>query len=311
MTTTTAERVPALIEQLSEYPDERAEITFEIADELRRSGDVAAALGWLRTLTDEDGFDGALAHVQIAEIHFEAGQDDLAAAELDEIRGEREPDAYAAAAALLAERGDDTAALRWYTMAASRFADEQHEAARGESGWLAPAYLVLWQRHLLRERLGYPPDDLQDGLWEPPARRGRDAFPSTQQVLADPKIGSAKHIRVLTWPMAEFARAKELWPRLLDAATSHEEYRGRLESQLREHTERGRARITLVPARVDALQEYAQRTGGCFEDAATRHGYLIEQHQQGNVVAWPPRRNEPCWCGTAVKYKKCCGRVAA
>jgi uncharacterized protein YchJ len=25
-----------------------------------------------------------------------------------------------------------------------------------------------------------------------------------------------------------------------------------------------------------------------------------------DVVAWPPGRNERCWCGSGVKYKKCC-----
>ena len=28
----------------------------------------------------------------------------------------------------------------------------------------------------------------------------------------------------------------------------------------------------------------------------------------GRGIAWPPGRNEPCWCGSAHKYKRCCGR---
>ena len=24
-------------------------------------------------------------------------------------------------------------------------------------------------------------------------------------------------------------------------------------------------------------------------------------------IPWPPGRNEPCWCGSGRKYKKCCG----
>ena len=23
-------------------------------------------------------------------------------------------------------------------------------------------------------------------------------------------------------------------------------------------------------------------------------------------IAWPPGRNQPCWCGSGRKYKKCC-----
>ena len=26
----------------------------------------------------------------------------------------------------------------------------------------------------------------------------------------------------------------------------------------------------------------------------------------GPMLAWPPGRNEPCWCGSRAKYKKCC-----
>lgn len=25
-----------------------------------------------------------------------------------------------------------------------------------------------------------------------------------------------------------------------------------------------------------------------------------------SVIAWPPGRNQPCWCGSGRKYKKCC-----
>jgi uncharacterized protein YecA (UPF0149 family) len=25
-----------------------------------------------------------------------------------------------------------------------------------------------------------------------------------------------------------------------------------------------------------------------------------------HILAWPPGRNQPCWCGSGPKYKKCC-----
>jgi tetratricopeptide (TPR) repeat protein len=28
----------------------------------------------------------------------------------------------------------------------------------------------------------------------------------------------------------------------------------------------------------------------------------------GEPIHWPPGRNEPCWCGSGDKYKRCCGR---
>jgi hypothetical protein len=33
--------------------------------------------------------------------------------------------------------------------------------------------------------------------------------------------------------------------------------------------------------------------------------------QEARGVAWPPGRNDRCWCGSGRKYKKCCGRVPA
>ena len=74
---------------------------------------------------------------------------------------------------------------------------------------------------------------------------------------------------------------------------------------------RGPSRIVLVHVRVDALHDYAERTGGSVEDAATRRGYLAEQARLGNLLAWPPGRNAPCWCGSAVNTRSAAGAPAA
>lgn len=149
--------------------DERAEIVFEIAAELCQVGDDEAALDWLGTVVAAVGSDASMARVQVAEIHFEAGRTDLAMAALDAIKdsGERDPDAYALAGELLDDRGDERSALRWFTMGASRLREQELADARGELGWMSPGYGILWQRHLLRERLGYPPDDLQGTCGSP------------------------------------------------------------------------------------------------------------------------------------------------
>lgn len=34
---------------------------------------------------------------------------------------------------------------------------------------------------------------------------------------------------------------------------------------------------------------------------------IVERYGGGTTVVWPPRRNQLCWCGSGVKYKKCCG----
>jgi uncharacterized protein YecA (UPF0149 family) len=74
-------------------------------------------------------------------------------------------------------------------------------------------------------------------------------------------------------------------------------------------TERGVARITLVPASADGLARFAERTGGEPDDEDTRQAYMDEIAATG--IEWPPARNAACWCGSGRKYKKCCGNPAA
>ena len=40
-----------------------------------------------------------------------------------------------------------------------------------------------------------------------------------------------------------------------------------------------------------------------------RAGYAAHLGFLGSTVAWPPGRNEPCWCASGLKYKKCCGAL--
>jgi uncharacterized protein YecA (UPF0149 family) len=63
-----------------------------------------------------------------------------------------------------------------------------------------------------------------------------------------------------------------------------------------------------VPLTVECVRALAG-TAGIDEDAAeARARAAYEVAQEGGAVTWPPGRNEPCWCGSGKKYKKCCGR---
>ena len=43
------------------------------------------------------------------------------------------------------------------------------------------------------------------------------------------------------------------------------------------------------------------------DEAELRAGYAAELNRRGTeVVGWPRGRNERCWCGSGMKYKKCC-----
>lgn len=298
--------IAGLLADLDRYPEDRPEIVLEIVAEIERAGDAESALAWLDTLTAAGGFEAAVARVELARLHFSCGRDAPAAAELAALRASREPapEPYEMAAQLYVERGEDRAALRWIGIAVSRYAPEELADAMGEDGWSSFAYPAL--RRQLRERLGYLADDLDSGLHRP-SPDPTDGFPQASDVLAAWVPGSARLIRILVWPEVEFRRAQQRWPQLLDPQVDHEEYRGKLESRMREATRSHPTKIILIAACADAMADLAERQGGTIEDAQSRRAYLREQTRSGNFADWPPARNAPCWCGTAAKYKKCCG----
>ncbi|WP_405086786.1 IS1096 element passenger TnpR family protein [Microbispora sp. NBC_01389] len=94
---------------------------------------------------------------------------------------------------------------------------------------------------------------------------------------------------------------------LLDATfpLEHEDYRREVQDALRSNAELGKAFV--VPLTVEGIRSFAEETG---KDPASRSTWLAFVNATGmrDDVAWPPERNAPCWCGSARKYKKCCGR---
>ena len=117
----------------------------------------------------------------------------------------------------------------------------------------------------------------------------------------------AREVRVLFWPRNEIPRAHQAWPQLVEHAEADTVIAER-EAANRELSEAGIARITMVPLTVAKLLEFTARTGGDPADEDTRLACMNEIVADGGAISWPPARNAPCWCGSAIKYKKCCGR---
>jgi tetratricopeptide (TPR) repeat protein len=58
---------------------------------------------------------------------------------------------------------------------------------------------------------------------------------------------------------------------------------------------------TSDPARlVDQLADLPDST------ARTDYAAHLAAKADPGLTPWPPGRNQPCWCGSGVKYKKCC-----
>ncbi|WP_200834412.1 SEC-C metal-binding domain-containing protein [Amycolatopsis alkalitolerans] len=52
---------------------------------------------------------------------------------------------------------------------------------------------------------------------------------------------------------------------------------------------------------------HSELTGAEPDSVETFERLAILAGIAGDGIPWPPGRNEPCWCGSERKYKKCCG----
>lgn len=186
-----------------------------------------------------------------------------------------------------------------------------------------PERLVPQLRRLRAESLsalGREPDELQAaepvGRPEPPA--GFRALPAPAAPERAPGRGGTDASVAYAWlPAEEFARVEQRWPDIAGedsvrddsgALVDHVEYCRRLERTLREAADSGLRRLRVAMLRREAFDAWVTEAGrGGEDESALRADYAGQLNRRGvDVVAWPPGRNERCWCGSGVKYKKCC-----
>lgn len=67
-------------------------------------------------------------------------------------------------------------------------------------------------------------------------------------------------------------------------------------------------KVCLIPLTIAGLREFAPAAGLDPARRSTRMAYLNAMGVGAPVLPWPPGRNAECWCGSGIKYKKCCGR---
>jgi tetratricopeptide (TPR) repeat protein len=112
------------------------------------------------------------------------------------------------------------------------------------------------------------------------------------------------------FPADEFAVALAAWPSFAAdwEDDGHAGYALELDRRMRAVAPGAPRHPVVAPltvARVRALASENELDEGAAEVRA-RAAYDVAQ--EGGAIAWPPGRNEPCWCGSGRKYKKCCGR---
>jgi SEC-C motif len=287
-------------------PEQAGDIVLEEAATLQRAGNHDRAIELLGPLTSSGGQDAEHARVALADVLFELGRDVEADAELDALRDSRPSSVGACVLAgeLLEDRGQTERALLWFNIALSRIDERELAQLTTSFGWLTYATTAIHGRRRARAALGMPEDEWDRAAPATPA--SGSPFPTAVELLNslnDDDLIPA--VRTLFWPTGELAAAATSWPDQT-SGTDLSTYHRQLESRLRTFSERGAPRITLVPASVSGMQQFADRVGAEATDPTTRHAYMNSQVAQGQSIAWPPARNTGCWCGSGAKYKKCC-----
>jgi hypothetical protein len=310
------EHLQALENDLGMYPEERLDLLLEIAGVHRRLGDHDRAVGIWRDLIAEGGEDGDYARVEYLDHLFADGRSDEARAELSALKAGRRTStgAWQIAAELLQQQGELAEALTWLTMATERFTEDELAVLGSDAGWASPPGMLVRSRRKIRAKSGLPPDetDLLVPDEDEILALLRQPFPSLDEAVDAVRAnGPARtEVRMLFWPRAEFQAARNRWhDDVIDDDVDESEYYPGLEAKLGTLAAEGAHRISIVPCDVDTFAAHLDQIGEIQPDSASRRDYLDVRYRQGHYLRWPPQRNQPCWCGAAVKYKKCCGSI--
>ncbi|MEU4334221.1 SEC-C domain-containing protein [Micromonospora lupini] len=292
-----AELVNAVDEGRVADPDDTGYALLVAADILEHEGDLADALALATRAIAEQPDDNAYARAVRGGLLLRLGRPDEGMAELTALRPLLETDPAATYLVdELAESDHSETALEWLTGALDaileRTRTQQHASEDAQDEAAAMIYGLTQRRHTLREEMGLPHDEY-DNL----ADRLRAASNHALDALDD---GPAT---LLYWPQAEFDALLTRWPALVDSyPKTWDEHRAQIERALVEASGLGGGDLGVVAGTAEGLAAFA---GDGPVDEETLDEYADSLDEVG-LTAWPPGRNDACWCGSGAKYKKCC-----
>ena len=229
----------------------------------------------------ESAIDDDQARVEVAGCLFGEGRDDEARAELATVMAHKHfySPAWSRAAELLEALGEKEEALRWYALATDRLTAEEVSRSRTLQQLVTGRRRVKWA-------LQVPLDGI-DLLGSQGDKEARDREADLRGRLRYPLVVDGQ---IQVWDRSEFD-ADVPWRNHFiggdpDAYCQEVERTLRLEDR----------RVTIATWTYSGFLD-------CLEDVRLQH----QDVPDGRRIAWPPSRNNSCWCGSAVKYKKCCG----
>jgi hypothetical protein len=274
---------------------DRCDVLLDAAQDHVRKQRPSRAIAIWQQLISEGGEHGDSAHVEYADYLFGLLKDDEARTELAAVMAEGRifSTPWLNAAEMLEERGDLAEALVWYTMATDYLTAEDVQGLKGP----------LWAKRLVAGRrrvkwtMGLPLDDT-DLLGQMGDVEAQDKEIALLTFLVGPAVLDG---RMQFLPRGEFGvdrreRSGRISPELEDAY-----YQDR-ERQLRGHEGQ---RPIVVPLTFESWVAFMNATWGARSHEEQR--YIASRYREGEGIEWPPQRNQPCWCGSGTKYKRCCG----
>ncbi|MER7013970.1 SEC-C domain-containing protein [Saccharopolyspora sp. NPDC000359] len=231
---------------------------------------------------------GRAAHASFLLTHGRTEEGERAMAQLMR-EGSECPWAYGEAAAGYHAIGNHQEALRWLNIGVQRFVpDVDAEVEVGD-----PGFELLRERAELRHELGLPEDQYDEVLVRS-EERAHEVYAQIEEVSRQQHAAAA----VLYWPEAEFAEVQRRYPTWYPG-TTHVAHRQQVQRSLGD-----RPGAVLATGSLDALIAFAEAHELPLDAPTTRAEFAAEA---ARTTAWPPGRNDRCWCGADRKYKKCCG----
>jgi len=319
------EEARSLLDDLARAPDKGGLRLPECYADLAKAFDVRGrhddAIAALETAI-EHGWGGRPdPRSDIAEFHLRAGRGEEAARIWAELKAEDPDDVwlYNAAGLSYSEVGNHAFAVQW-------LADGIEVAIRSGD----PEGLVAQLSDVRRQSLaalGLELDELEqqaDGFiaqWRDPRRAqpswsevslGADQWLAAPEVGEEPRNGGADLAVAMAWfPAGEYEKAIERWGSLAEdwAGVAHADYCRRMDGHIKRMRTNGVHVRAVAPIVIEEFVKWCDERGEDPDGA--RAAYAADRYRLGNGVDWPPGRNEPCWCGSGRKYKKCCGLAQA
>ncbi|GAB3405745.1 SEC-C domain-containing protein [Flindersiella endophytica] len=174
---------------------------------------------------------------------------------------------------------------------------------------------MLAERRRIRAGLKLDPDSLDELAGEVAAAEQQAAAQPDERTPAaadDHAHPSKSHrIAVLYWPEPAFGAFAAKWPSLAEGyGGTWDGHRAEVAATLATYRATQSAKVVVVPATFEEFRAYASERGLDPTGPGARSGYALELARQGRGVEWPPERKAPCWCGSEIAYKRCCGSTA-